>query len=241
VSRQKQGDTRKFAFMKAHRASLMVVIAIGSLSCGGSGFDSFVDQYAQAVCHRTFQCCSAADRKTSASEAACAQAMAASLRQSGEQAIGTGLVRFDAAAGNRCLAHLQTDACPAIFGRAVGQLIGCENFLPGAGALGALCDDDFVCESTDCEGQHCVVRPCACGMNQFCDPSANQCVSAKGAGETCQPGQCDSTLACIGSQCAAPLADGQPCSDPSVCAGTCTVNQPGQGSGACRPGICQGP
>ena len=216
------------------------ILVAGAPACGGNAFDSFVDQYARAFCHRTYQCCAPADRTGSASEADCAQMLAATMRQTSKAVIGLGLVRYDPDAGDRCLAHLQADACPSVFTRSFGRLTGCDNFLPGTGALGAVCDDDFVCASGDCEGQHCVVRPAGCPANQYRDSSTNQCQAGKGGGEPCVPGQCDSSLACVSGQCAEPLADGQPCTETSVCAGTCTVTQPGQGTGTCRPGICQG-
>src|SRR5262249_34129613 len=142
--------------------ALAIVLAqASSATCGSDGLQSFSSDYASAFCHRAFQCCATADLPLVAhatSEATCVTMMRNTLDKNGAQAIAMGLVRFDAAAARQCLAAFQS-ACSAIFDAKFGRISACADVFVGAVPLGGPCDDDFVCESNDCESQSCVTRP----------------------------------------------------------------------------------
>ncbi len=229
-----------------------LALAIGAFcgggSCGSDAVQTYTVAYARAYCGRVFACCNAADLASltpAPDEAACEKTVTTVGLGNIEQAIADGLVRFDAAAGQRCLADLQ-QACDVIFDPKLGRLLPCEDVYPGAVPLGGACDDDFVCASDDCEEQMCAVRggcaTLACAPDHFCGSLVAGCQPRVGLGEPCPTGvECDATLTCTAGACAAPLADGQPCASPFDCAGSCTVNTAAAPTGTCRPGLCQGP
>lgn len=225
------------------------LLALMLAGCGSSAddFDSFIDRYAQASCHRIFTCCQAADLARvhqTGDEASCA----AGVAMRGRQAIGPLLnygVRFDAAAGKKCLDLLASASCGQIFGAKYGTLDGCPNFLPGTTPLGGACDDDFVCESNWCVSQSCRPRPCApgCPAGQVCDGEST-CIAATPLGGACSAlrGACTTGTVCLDQQCAPPRADGAMCKNADDCAGTCDLlpTTDPSATGMCRPGLCQG-
>src|SRR5450432_889466 len=224
------------------------LVAAAGLSCGGDSFDTFVDSYTSAACKRVFACCAPADVKlatTGTDEASCVAMGRATLHGEAAQSIAMGLIRYDAAAGQKCLADLQ-QGCPAVFDPTFGRLVVCGDVFPGARPLGAPCEDlDFICASGDCEGT-CVERPpgCApmsCTPDQFCVNPVMGCQPRAALGAACGSIECAVGLTCAtGATCATPLPDGQPCSSSIDCAHTCTTNSAGPPTGVCRPGICQG-
>jgi hypothetical protein len=237
--------SRRSARIVVATASLVAVVEV---SCGGDPFDAFVDAYTAAVCKRAFACCAADDvhlATKGSDEANCIALGRANLRGPAAQSIAMGLIRYDAVAGQKCLADLQ-QSCSAVFEPALGRLVVCGDVFPGARPLGAVCEDlDFICASGDCEGT-CVERPpgCAsmsCASDQVCVDSVVGCQPRAALNAACRSGQCDIGLTCTtGRTCATPLPDGQRCSSFIDCAHTCTTNSTGPPAGVCRPGICQG-
>jgi len=231
-------------------AVLLVAAALPGATCGEDALQSFAGSYAEAVCRRAFECCSPTDLQTAlnvADRTSCVSKLAANLGQNGSELVAMDQLRFDSAAASRCLKDLE-NACNAVFEPRYGRLIPCTDFLVGAVPLGGPCDDDFVCASSDCEGQQCIVRatPCAtvtCAADQFCD-STGACQPRGAVGADCRKVQCASDLTCLAStsECATPGADGDACTYPYDCAGSCTQTSfsPGK-TGTCRPGLCQGP
>jgi hypothetical protein len=229
-------------------ASLLALTAL--LGCGSSGddYDTFVDRYAQAVCHRAFSCCRPADLMRvhqTGDEASCAAGAAMRGHQEAAELLRYGLVRFDANAGKKCLDLLASAGCGQLFGAKYGTLDGCPNFLPGTTPLGGACDDDFVCESNWCVSQSCRPRPCAagCPAGQVCDGESS-CIAATPLGGTCSAltGACTAGTVCLDQQCASPRAEGASCKHVDDCAGTCDLSPTTDPSatGTCRPGLCQG-
>jgi hypothetical protein len=219
-----------------------------SSSCDSDGlgaFGGFADSAAGAICHRTFECCADVDAvalTTVTDEAACAKAYAQSLRRRGADAINLRLARYDAAAGAQCLDDLN-GPCSALFSRSSGSLVPCQHVFVGTGVLGAVCDDDFVCESNACEGQRCVLRPTAmtCPAMEFFDATQGGCLPVLDPGAACTlDKQCAAGLACLDGMCAPQRSDGEPCNLPSQCTGTCSVARLTPGGGMCRPAFCQG-
>jgi hypothetical protein len=224
---------------------LVALLALGS--CGsGDDFDSFIDRYAQASCHRIYNCCQAADLARvhqTGDEASCAAGVAMRWHKEIGELLSYG-VRFDGAAGKRCLDLLTSGTCGQIFGAKYGTLDGCPNFLPGTRPLGDVCDDDFICESNWCVSQHCQPRPCAsgCPSGQVCGGETS-CIPATPAGAMCTAvTSCVAGTTCLDQTCAPPRADGQPCKRADDCAGTCDLlpTTDPSATGTCRPGLCQG-
>jgi hypothetical protein len=217
-------------------------------TCSPDALGSFTESYSKAVCRRAFECCSPADAMTALNapdEASCVTKNATRLGKEGPQLVADGLLRFDSQAASQCLKDLE-GTCSAVFEPKFGRLIPCNDVFVGAVPLGGPCDDDFVCASNDCEGQTCVVRPtpCAavvCAADQSCD-STGTCQPLSAAGGDCRTHQCAADLTCVGSTytCATPLADGQACTYPYDCAGSCTDISATGPAGTCRPGLCQG-
>jgi hypothetical protein len=238
---------------RARRWPLLVVaaLAVADATCGEDALGSFTSSYASAVCRRAFECCSAADAMravNAADEAACVAKMGTSIGRAGPELVAMGQVRFDSVAASQCLKDL-AGSCNAVFEPKFGRLIPCQDVFVGAVPLGGPCDGDFPCASNDCESQMCVVRPnpCAavtCGAGQFCD-ATGACQPLGGVGADCHTRQCAADLTCLVSSytCATPIADGQACTYPYDCAGSCTQLTPGLTgqTGTCRPGLCQGP
>jgi hypothetical protein len=229
---------------------LALALLVPGATCGGQdAVQSFADSYAKAVCRRAFECCTPADAMAAlnaATESACVAKLGANSSKIGPELIATGQLRFDSTAASQCLKDLE-GACSAVFDPRFGRVIPCNDVFVGAVPLGGPCDDDFVCASSDCEGQQCIVRPnpCAavtCAADQFCD-GTGACQPRGGVGADCHAVQCASDLTCVASttQCATPGADGDTCTSPFDCAGSCTqmTYSPGK-TGTCRPGLCQG-
>jgi hypothetical protein len=228
---------------------MWVVLPAVLASCDPNGADAFVafaNNYARAVCHRMFECCAPTDAVSlshATDEAGCVTVLVNGAKQNGVPPLNAGIVRFDASAATQCLADVQA-ACSTVFSGEFGSVVTCDRILVGTGALGSACDDDFVCASSDCESQRCVVRPTfvnPCSTTQFFDVVANVCTPLGDVGATCTlSGQCLSTLTCLGGHCAARQTNGQPCNLPDQCTGTCTAVSNTPGAGMCRAGFCQG-
>src|SRR5258707_4156887 len=93
------------------------LVAAAGLSCGADPFDTFVDSYTSAACKRVFACCAPADVKLATKgtdEANCVALGRANLHGDVAQSIAMGLIRYDVAAGQKCLADLR-QACPGVF------------------------------------------------------------------------------------------------------------------------------
>jgi len=226
----------------------MGVLLLALAGCGSGGdYDSFIDRYSQAACHRVFTCCRPADLSVvhqPADEATCASTTSARARKEVADLMRYGLVSYDAEAGQRCLSLLASATCGQLFDREYGQLVGCPNFFPGTAPLGAPCDDDFTCASEWCVSQSCQPRPCAggCPAGQACDDDKG-CIPITPLGAACSSleGTCGPDAACLDQHCAPRRADGDMCKSADECAGTCDAKPSlPPATGMCRPGLCQG-
>jgi hypothetical protein len=231
-------------------AAVPVFVLVWAIGCGGSGgesIQSFAPDYAQAYCHRIYECCVDDDRPTGAlgpDEATCATAMTGSLRENISLLLAHNEIKFNGEAAARCLAQLRTGSCPEIFEVAFASLRVCADAFTGTRQLGEPCDADFSCASGDCESQRCVVRPCSdpnhCSANEYCIPSTEACVLRGVTGAACtDDGACTDGLICLKGTCTERRQDGEACMYPGECSGTCK-RAPAASMGVCRPGLCQG-
>jgi hypothetical protein len=235
---------------RVFKPALLPLILITAIGCGGKDAvsnESFFADYAQASCHRVYECCAEGDRPRSTpgpDEAGCASATKESLRMNITLALEYNEVKFDADAAVRCLAKLRTGTCPEIFDGAYGSLVACPDVFTGARQLGDVCDADFMCASGDCEGQRCVVRPCSsshCAASDHCSAATETCVPRGVTGDACWfDDACAVGAICLQGKCTPRRQIGEACTNPGECTGTCSSNPPAQPMGACRPGRCQG-
>lgn len=227
-------------------ALIPVIVALGCGGPAGGSIDSFVPEYAQAVCHRVFGCCAEADRPRGIpgpDENSCASTTAEMLRKNLALSLQYNEVKFDGEAGVRCLAKLRTGACSELFDGAYGSLVACADVFTGPRQLGEACDADFVCASGDCEGQTCVVRPCSgpnqCAVTEYC--SSKVCVPRVAIGDACIfDGACPVGAICSQGKCAPRRQIGESCATPKECTESCSSTAPGPSMGVCRAGRCQG-
>ena len=191
------------------------VLSTGLLGCSGStgsgnAEGSFGQQFARAICARIFSCCNAAEstRLGYTSEAQCAATVGSQQQRSFDQALSTGMVRFDAPAALTCVDDIAASSCSALFWD-LGRLTtppSCSAVIPGSGQTGAPCGDlDFVCASHDCESDYCAAPSCrtvTCPAGQYCEPASLACVPGQPLGATCTyNAECDPSIVCRAGTC----------------------------------------
>src|SRR5450432_2742654 len=171
------------------------LVAAAGLSCGGDSFDTFVDSYTSAACKRVFACCAPADVKlatTGTDEASCVAMGRARLHGEVAESIAMGLIRYDPAAGQKCLADLQ-QACPAVFNPTFGRLAVCGDLFPGAMPLGAACGSSECAVGLTCAtGATCATplpdgQPCSSSIDCAHTCTTNSAGTPTGV---CRPGIC---------------------------------------------------
>src|SRR5262249_54245281 len=133
-------------------------------------------------------------------------------------AVATGLVVYDPAAARRCLSDMTATPCEKLFKNSNPKFSvpSCLHVTRGTVKNGYGCSGvSAVCESGNCLGRVCGPVPgcpAPCGAGQYCDPASNACAAKKPAGAACAThDECRAPSVCLGSVCAAPLADGSSC------------------------------
>ena len=158
------------------------LLSTGLLGCSGSevssnGSNQWGEQFGAAICARIFNCCNSteAGQLGYTSQAQCASSTGSQAQMSLNQALSTGMIRYDAAAALTCFADIASTSCAALFSD-LGRLTvppSCNAATPGTGQTGAPCGDlDFVCASDDCESDYCAPPSCRtvlCPAGQYCD------------------------------------------------------------------------
>ena len=223
-------------------AFLNLFAIFAASACGDSPLQTFINDYPVALCRRYFECCTAVDAaRFVGTQAECVRKASEKLKTS-ERAIAYNLLQYNAAAGTACLTNLKS-SCDAIFNPKNGTLVICTDLFGGPRKLGQACDDDFICESGDCEGQRCVIRPAPpppCEASEYRDPATANCLPSQEAGTSCSlPNQCASGLACIDGQCGPQHAEGEACTSALQCKGNAACTSALEGA-VCRQPYCLG-
>lgn len=203
-------------------------------------------QYAVAFCAREQRC----GREAESTVGFCEERTAQGCMAYGGRFVESGAAVIDLDAGTTCVAMLPTrtdcaDArcSPFIIGGGLGQPCAFESTCREGFCRGGAPNTCAACAPFAALGQLCSPSE-RCADDAFCDPSTSRCASRKPAGAACTtPGmqtECEGYSPCVatdaGARCA-PFADGQPCTNLTMCGrgSFCEVMNPTTGEGACSP------
>lgn len=210
---------------------------------GPEDYAAFSLTFSRLYCRRLFSCCDAADRTAIIGmddETTCVRKENEVVLGVGMDYLDRGVSFYDRGAATVCFASLTSDPCGAVFSHENGRLVACQGgVLKGLGANGTECEGDIECLSNRCTVNSGCAPPLAplCTADEFYDGKTAACAPRRQRGEDCvNSSSCAGDLICLGKKCADPLPDGQVCSSPSDCAGTCTSFS----GGVCRPAVCGG-
>jgi hypothetical protein len=215
------------------KKAITLALAIAACSSSSTSVPTFRDfvkaQYA-AMCNTRFKCCTPeqamARQPAQPTAALCISAVDADIDMSAtytawENAIGSGLFKYDEAAAAECVDTMITLESSASFCSDEMESLGssppvtasslkaCEDVLVGTLAQGAACDGNLP----------------ACAKGLYCTAGigtteTGTCNKPAASGQACGLSTpCDSGLKCLPSGvCGAPLADGAGCTEPEQCA-----------------------
>ena len=229
----------------------LILLAASACSSGPGASDltllpaaNWGTEYAAAICAKIFACCDAGELSTwnYADEAQCRQMAGMDIQANLTGLVSIGWVSYDAKAARRCVDEIKATACADLL--VVGKNVlapSCFLISRGTGEIGATCEDlDVVCRSSNCDisvGTCGPTRGCStvCGINQYCDTTAQVCATWKAQGAACASGvECAPPLACLAGVCAPPQSGGAACTVADDClSGACEGAQ-------CTPKVCDG-
>ncbi len=167
------------------------IIILAGAACLAACEQSIEERYAEAVCAKNFQCCSADEIAPDTSEDECRDGLevgVATLIAGAEQDDDEGLVDFSEDNLERCLDAIEAAGCDAW--PAVANEPPCSEVVVGKVEVGGSCFDDDECVSGRCsgtcqatvaEGADCTGADC--GPDLYCDGSI--CQPRKAAGQVC--------------------------------------------------------
>ena len=240
------------------RVSGLSLVLMAASACGsGPGASDLTllpstrwgGEYAAALCAKVFGCCDASELAATwkyADEAQCRQMAGTEIQMNLSELLALGWVSYDARAARKCIDEIAATVCPDLL--VVGKNVlapSCFLVSRGAGEIGTTCEDlDVVCRSSNCDISvgTCAPTPgCStvCGIDQYCDTTAQVCATWKAQGAACAGGvECAPPLACLAGVCAPPQGGGATCTVADDClSGAC---DPGTSGAQCAPKVCDG-
>ena len=190
--------------MRSRRVSMLCLLGLIS-GCDGGGEippGSAGSAYAQALCHKTFECCTDTQLQKLWYSRGNDENECRDLVQSGYVRLAAAVERkratYDATLLVRCIDGLRTVTCDGYAGSISPECAGWlqRHGVDGDPCLGQLeCASDFFCTASNgvegiCErapslGQACY-RGGACAFGFWCDPTTTTCATQALAGESCQ-------------------------------------------------------
>jgi hypothetical protein len=236
-------DRARCAMM--HAMTRLAVFTMILAACGGGGGsggvapDQIASEVAKVTCTRLFECCTTPELMQEAlgakTEAECESIFAGFgtiVFNVIKDSIAAGRVKYDGDALGTCLDVVAGATCSEFSKQRRNDYTsassGCKDPFDGQVAANGACANDVDCVSNYCSGD---------SVDFNGNVTMGTCKPAPTAGNPCDNGDCAENAWCNAGMCAAPKADGMPCSLDDECASDSCTGTPSQ---CASSAVCDG-